>query len=187
VADQPPGTWGTARPRSKQPGGNNALASTPVIDAATNMMYALAFLQNPNLAAPGNLFFRLHAVNLVTKAITKGDNLSAEAQVGGTAGPIVLEVQGKGVEQDPNHAGMVYFDPNYQFNRAALTLLNGKVYAAFAAPGDRPPFHGWVLSFDATSLKIANPPFCTTPDAAPSGARGKQGLAAEVFGRPDLA
>jgi hypothetical protein len=123
---------------------------------------------------PRQFFFRLHAVNLVTKAVTKGDNLSAEAQVGGATGPIVLEVQGKGLEQDPNHAGMVYFDPNYQFNRAALLLLNGKVYAAFGAPGDNPPFHGWVLSFDATSLKIANPPFCTTPDTTiPAGSDGE--------------
>ena len=143
-------------------GGGNAFTSTPAIDNPPTTLYVFGNITNTN----GQLFFRLHAVNLITHAVKQGDNLVAKASVTTSTGQqITLEVPGTGDEQDPNKPGYVYFDPKDQGNRAALLLLGGKIYAPIAAPGDNWPFHGWIFSFDAASLKLTGLPFCTTPDA----------------------
>jgi hypothetical protein len=143
-------------------GAGNAFTSTPVIDNPPTTMYVFGNIIN----SANQTFFRLHAVNLITGAFRQGDDLVAKASVTTASGQnIILEVPGNGDEQDPNNPGYVYFDPNNQGNRAALLLLGSNIYAPIAGPGDNWPFHGWIFSFDAASLKLTGLPFCTTPDA----------------------
>ena len=48
--------------------------------------------------------------------------------------------------------GQIAFDPVKQLQRPALLLANGTVYLAFGSHADSPPFHGWVLGYDARTL-----------------------------------
>ncbi len=70
-------------------------------------------------------------------------------------------------------------------NRPGLLLHNGILYAAFGSYADEGPYHGWVLAYDAKSLRQVGA-FCTTPDTADSGQGGiwqsGMGLAADSDG-----
>ncbi len=131
------------------------ITATPVIDVGSSTIYVLGYYQDQNT----KYFFRLHAIDIMT-----GKTVNTSAQI--KALSPVVEVAGTGAPQDPNNPGMVYFDPANQFNRAALLLAYGNVYAAFASHSDQPPFHGWVLGFNSQTLQLIGPPFCSTPDAS---------------------
>ena len=47
---------------------------------------------------------------------------------------------------------MISLNNMQQLQRPALTLANGKVYIAFGSYADTDNYHGWVLSYDATTL-----------------------------------
>ena len=47
---------------------------------------------------------------------------------------------------------VISFDPKMQNQRAALALVNGVVLVAWSSHEDLPPYHGWVMAFDATTL-----------------------------------
>ena len=50
-----------------------------------------------------------------------------------------------------------------QAQRTALALSNGVVLIAWASHEDLPPFHGWIMGYDAATLaKVGT--FCVTPD-----------------------
>ena len=56
------------------------------------------------------------------------------------------------------------FDAKQQLQRSAATLLNGVVYFAYAGYGDTPPYHGWILGYDASNLNLVKV-FNDTPNA----------------------
>jgi hypothetical protein len=111
------------------------ILSTPVIDPATNTLYAVAYTDEN-----GSLVYRLHALDITSGAEKFG-------------GPVVIQasVAGTGVGNDGN--GHVVFDPAHHNQRPGLLLLNGTVYMAFASWADQLPWHGWVLGYDAQTLK----------------------------------
>ena len=45
------------------------------------------------------------------------------------------------------------FDPLLQSQRPALTLANGTVYVGYSSHCDKEPYHGYLLAYDANSLK----------------------------------
>src|SRR5262249_13126397 len=47
---------------------------------------------------------------------------------------------------------VVTFDPRHNNQRPALTLANGVIYIAWSSHCDWNPYHGWVMSYDATTL-----------------------------------
>jgi hypothetical protein len=53
-------------------------------------------------------------------------------------------------------------------NRPGLLLQDGVLYFAFGSHGDRPPYHGWVLAHDATTLQQVGA-FTSTPDSFGGG------------------
>ncbi|HTM39897.1 MAG TPA: hypothetical protein VL177_03255 [Terriglobales bacterium] len=136
------------------------ITSTPVIDTTSGTLYVVTKNKTGN-----EYEFVLHALDIATGA----EKFGGPVQVTASA-------QGSGAG---SKGGTLSFDPLLHLNRPGLLLLNGVVYIAFGAVGDVPPFHGWVMGYDATTLQQVAV-FNASPDGEGAGiwASG-QGLAAE--------
>ncbi len=126
------------------------ITSTPVIDSSTGTIYVVAKTKEN-----GKFFQRLHALDVSTGAEKFG-------------GPVAIQasIPGKGVVNDGN--GNIVFDPLITNQRCALLLLNGRIYLAFASHGDFDPFLGWLLVYDAATLKQVTA-YAPTADGAGGG------------------
>lgn len=115
--------------------GNMGIVGTPVIDPATGTVYLVARTKEP-----GNKFVqRLHALDVRTGR--ERDN-----------SPVIITATYPG-NGDGSVDGVITFDPVRQNQRPGLELVNGVVYIAWASHCDMGPYHGWILGYDATSLK----------------------------------
>jgi hypothetical protein len=110
------------------------ITSTPVIDPTTSTMYVVAETKEN-----GNFFHRLHALDLATGAEKFGGPVAIQASVAGTGESAVN--------------GQIAFSSIDQLQRPALTLYNGMVLIGFGSQGDNPPWHGWVLAYNAATLQ----------------------------------
>ena len=130
------------------------ITSTPVIDRAKRLMFVVAKIAEPQ--CPGvdeateacPVVNRIHAISIVTGEVVR----KADIQL-----PM----------QNPNVPARDVARRHLQ--RAALLLANGRVYAAFGAHQDAPPFQGWLMSFDEDTLLPRDPVFCTTPGGEMGG------------------
>lgn len=114
------------------------VTSTPVIDlhrGPNGTMYVVAMSKDSS----GKYFQRLHALDLATGAEVNGGPETIEATFPGSA--------------LPNSNGQVDFDPKQYKERSSLLLLNGVVYTSWASHCDFDPYTGWVIGFDAATLK----------------------------------
>jgi hypothetical protein len=133
---------------------DQGIASTPVIDAATNRMYVVARIRSGSSVVQ----------RLITVDLTNG------------AGINFRDITTAGFSPAP----AVQFVPARHTNRPGLLLLNGNVYVGFAAvqcdnyttDGD---FQGWVFSYNVSNLTLSGV-FTTAsslvPDAAARGVGG---------------
>jgi hypothetical protein len=129
---------------------NIGITSTPVIDAGTGTIYLVALTKEN-----GTYVQRLHAIDVATHLEKFG-------------GPVVIEttVSGTGVT---SQNGKLSFDPLHQNQRASLLLQNGHVIIAWGANTcDTDPFHGWVMSYSASTLS-REAALCTTPNGEEGG------------------
>ena len=110
------------------------IMGTPVIDPATDTLYVVA--KTKEVARTVQYLQRLHALDFTT-----GDE-QASSPV-----PIEASVPGIGLG---SAGGVLAFNPLRHNQRPALLLSQGVMYIAFSAHGDVPPYHGWVLAYDAT-------------------------------------
>ena len=140
------------------------IVSTPVIDRATDTIYALA----ANRDGDGRYVHRLHALDLLTGAEKFGGPVETQGSVPGTGAGSV--------------GGTVTFDNKQQLQRAGLLLANGLVYVAFAGYADTDPYHGWILAYDAHTLRRVAI-FNDTPNSGGGGIwQSGWGLAADANG-----
>ena len=137
------------------------ITGTPVIDPSSGTLYVVS------ATAEGTGFVqRLHALDVTSGAEKFGGPMVITASVAGT---------GNG-----SSGGTLTFDNEWQNQRPGLLLLNGIVYIAFSSHGDAGPWHGWVMGYNAQTLKQTGV-FCTTPNGNGGGTwMGGSGLAAEV-------
>ena len=78
--------------------------------------------------------------------------------------------------------GTISFNNITENQRASLLLVGGEVYVAFANHGYNPPYHGWVMAYNASTLH-QDWVFCTTPNAQSGGVwMGGGGIAADGAG-----
>jgi len=125
------------------------VTGTPVIDAATNIMY----LVSKSEGSGGSFHIRVHALNL----------LDGGEKFGGPAN-VSASVTGSGAGSS---GGNLAFDLRMHHQRSGLALANGVLYVSWAAHEDADPYHGWLISFNAGTLaKIA------VYNATPNGTRG---------------
>jgi len=139
------------------------ITGSPVIDPQAGILYVIAKTKEP-----GGYVQRLHALSVATGAEELG-------------GPIVIaaKVPGTGLGAD---LGAISFDPLRENQRGALMLAGGVLYATWASHGDMGVYHGWVMAFDAQSLRLQQV-FCTTPNGARGGIWEAGGsLAADAAG-----
>ena len=144
------------------------ITSTPVIDAATSTMYVVSTVR---IVTPGKAVGfaqQLHALDLATGAEKLGGPVSLTASVPGSGTGSVL--------------GTITYQPKWQNQRSALLLSNGVIYIASASFSDHGPYHGWVLGYNAQTLRQTSA-FVNTPQGAKGGIwMSGSGLAADDAG-----
>lgn len=144
------------------------ITSTPVIDLKTGTLYVLVRKRIEHLFSANEYHQELHAL-----AITSG--------VEKFGGPVEIRaaVSGRG---DGSIGGNVAFDPLRENPRAALLLSNGTVYLSWASSCDVGPYHGWMIAYDAQTLK-QKAVFNDSPDADDGGIWASDtGIAADKDG-----
>jgi hypothetical protein len=143
------------------------ITGTPVIDRSTNTIYLVAATKEVS-GGTTKYVNRLHALDLTTGAEKFG-------------GPIVItaNVPGNGVDAQ---GGRIIFNNITSNQRAGLLLVGGEVYVAFANHGFNPPYHGWLMAYNASTLH-QDWVFCTTPNAQSGGIwMGGSGVGADSSG-----
>ena len=141
------------------------ITGTPVIDLSNKTLYVVAATKEN-----GAYYQRLHALDITTGAEKFGGPVEISAVVKGTGASSVK--------------GYVHFDPFRSNQRAALLLVNGFVYIAWASHGFETvyPYHGWVMAYNETTLHLAGA-FCVTPNGDQGGIwQSGSGLAADTLG-----
>jgi len=139
------------------------ITSTPVIDLTNKAIYVEAKTKEG-----GTYVQRLHALDIATGKERAGSPVVIKASVAGTG------------EGSAN--GRVVFNPVKHLQRASLLLAGGVVYLGFGSHADDPPFHGWILGYDAKTLGRV----CIF-NVTPNGTEGSvwqagMGLAADAAG-----
>ena len=114
------------------------ITGTPVIDPQSRTLYVVAKTKE---VTSGRVSYvqRLHALDLANGA----EKLP---------GPVVIQARVPGIGTGTS-AGQIEFLALRQNQRAALLLSRGVVYMAFGSHGDAPPYHGWVMGYDADTLQ----------------------------------
>lgn len=143
------------------------ITSTPVIDLNAGphgALYAVAMSKDTS----GNYYQRIHALDIATGAELPHSPQLIEASYPGTA--------------EPSRYGRVLFDPKQYKERASLLLLNGVVYTSWASHCDYDPYTGWIIGYDAATLKQTS-----VLNITPNGSEGAiwmsgAGLAADNSG-----
>jgi hypothetical protein len=125
------------------------ITSTPVIDVGSNTVYVVAATKEN-----GAFYHRLHALDLTSGAEKFG-------------GPRVIQATYPGVAQDADD-GILNFASHLQLQRAALLLSKGKIYIAFASNADYGLYHGWVIAYDATTMRQSGA-WVSTPNGYQGG------------------
>ncbi len=137
------------------------ITGTPVIDATKGILYVVSFTQEG-----ASYVLRLHALSVTTGAETSGSPVTISAQVSGS---------GTG-----SSGGVLQLDSRWENQRSGLLLLNKILYITFASHADNGDWHGWILSYNPTTLAQISA-YCTSPNGVGSGLwGGGDGLAADI-------
>jgi len=143
--------------------GNIGIVGTPVIDRASNTIYFVT-----RSTTDSTFVQYLHAVNIVNGHEKSGSPVKITATYKGT---------GTG-----SHGNMITFNAKHENQRQGLTLLNGVVYITYSSHCDWGPYHGWILGYNAKTLK-QQIVYNDTPDGQNGGLwESGMGMAADAQG-----
>lgn len=127
------------------------ITGTPVIDAVSGTLYVDAFTRTATDTAT-NFQHKIHALNLINGAERPFSPVE-----------VMASVPGNGVGSSN---GLLQFEARQHMQRPALTLAGGILYVAYGSAADTDPYHGWIIGFDAATLRLlTNHVFNTTPNA----------------------
>jgi len=115
--------------------GNCGITATPVIDPATGTIYVASRTKEYGT----NFVQRLHALDIRTGQERPNSPVIIKATYPGT---------GAGSKN-----GVITFDPVRQNQRTALVIVKGIVYLTWSSFCDMGPYHGWIIGYDAATLK----------------------------------
>jgi hypothetical protein len=125
------------------------ISGTPVIDTTTGTLYVVS-----KAIVNGAAIQQLHALDIGQLSEKFGGPVSITASVAGTG-------------QNSKNS-VVPFLPLYENQRPGLLLENGHVVIAFASHCDFDPWHGWVMSYNSSSL-AQEAVFNATPNGSHGG------------------
>ena len=115
------------------------ITSTPVIDRAKGLMYVVAKIAEPQCPGLGG------------RPLPRARSSIASTRSTSRRGAVVRQTEIQiPMTNDAVPAGDVVTAAFAAVG--ALLLANGKVYVAFGAHQDAPPFQGWLMAFDADTL-----------------------------------
>jgi flagellar hook-associated protein FlgK len=152
------------------------ITATPVFDPSTSSLYLTAKTRQivANDTAHPHYVYTLYKVNtssatyisqiIGNTTFTPSNGTYAYDQTAGL--PYML-----GTGQGNITVGgerRIYFNALRQLIRPGAVLYNGRVYIASASHGDAGPYHGWLLSYDASTLALKGA-FNTTPTGGLGG------------------
>jgi hypothetical protein len=141
------------------------ILSTPVIDLQRSAIYVTA-----STLEKGSVVYRLHALDLLTGAEKFN-------------GPAVISGLVKGTGVGGVAGGKIPFDPLWHIQRPGLLLVNNAVYVAFGSHADAGPWHGWMVSYNASDLSQQSALFMASPNGwGGSIWQSGSGLAADSTG-----
>jgi len=127
------------------------ILGTPVIDLATATLYLVT---SSKATSSATFHQRLHALDLSTGNEKFGGPTEIQAAVSGT---------GVG-----SSTGQVHFDPMLNAQRPALLFQAGHIFISWASYCDFGPYHGWLMAYNAASLK-QEAVFNVSPNASAGG------------------
>ncbi len=128
------------------------VTSTAVVDQSTNVEYLVDNEYVSGGSGPSAYF--MHALNLDANG----------AEMPG----FPVRIQGNAAN---DHS--LTFDPSHEIQRPGLLLLNGTVYAGFAAHCDDKPWEGWIAGVtEAGSLQTMWTTVSTSTDSSPDSGAG---------------
>jgi PQQ-like domain len=114
------------------------ITATPVIYLASaskgGILYAVAMSKDSS----GNYHQRLHALGLSTGAEQAGSPAEIQATYP-SSGP-------------QSSGGIITFSPGQYKSRPALLLVNGLIYIGFSSNCDDPPYSGWIMAYNMSTL-----------------------------------
>ena len=123
------------------------ITATPVIDVSSGTMYVTAMSKLVS-GTTTTYIQRLHALSMTTLQ-DKVPPVTVQASISSTG---------------PNSVnGTLAFIPANYAERAALTLINGTVYTTWTSHSDENIYNGWIIGYDAKTLK-QNAVLNVTPD-----------------------
>jgi len=128
------------------------ITATPVIDrefGPHGTIYVVAM----SMDSQGRYFQRLHALDIRSGVEEFGGPVNVHAIFPGNGAA--------------SHNGVAIFDPKQYAERAALLLLNGVVSTTWTSHCDINPYNGWVIGYDARTLKQT-----AALDITPNGEEG---------------
>ena len=109
------------------------ITGTPVIDLNSKTLYVVS----KSKTSGGQFNQYLHALDLFT-----GNEKAAPVTISGSA-------SGNGVGSS---GGLMHFDALRNHQRSALLLVNGHVVIGWASHCDNGAYHGWLMSYNASTL-----------------------------------
>ncbi len=128
--------------------GDVGILGTPVIDPAAHALFFVARTREN-----GAYVQRLYKLDWAT-----GKDLHE---------PAVIEASVKSGSKNAVN-GLLHFDAKAGNQRPGLVLVKGAVIIAWASHEDIDPYHGWVMAYDAATLK-PNGAFCVTTAGSEGG------------------
>jgi outer membrane protein assembly factor BamB len=128
------------------------ITSTPVIDRHRGP-HGTIYVVSMSKDQAGHYMQRIHGLDLQNGSEEFGGPVEIHATFPGTGAV--------------SSGGTAVFDPKQYEERAALLLANGVIYTTWASHCDIDPYNGWVIAYDADTLKQTG-----TLDITPNGAEG---------------
>jgi hypothetical protein len=145
------------------------ITGTPVIDPVSQTLYVVTAVKKINAAGTDTRYVQsLHAIDITTgfersgSPVVIGDTSYNKGAFTYNSGPSVAGTGYDAVQ------GTVHFNALNEHQRGNLVLANGRLYIPFASHGGTDPYHGWLLSYDPSSLAL-NGVFNVTPNGEQGG------------------